>query len=58
MLSQGVGKTMILQAFAEMLGYRRMTVFCFKERITIRKAKPGSPPAKVVIHQQTKKWIK
>jgi hypothetical protein len=39
MLSQGVGKTMILQAFAEMLGYRRMTVFCFKERITIRKTR-------------------
>lgn len=28
---QGVGKTMILGTFAEILGYRRITVFCFKD---------------------------
>ena len=28
---KGVGKTMILGTFAEILGYRRITVFCFKD---------------------------
>lgn len=30
---RGVGKTALSRAFAEVLGYRTYTVFCFKERV-------------------------
>ena len=39
---QGVGKSALVRAFAELLGYRQRTIFCFKASVFASSSNPTS----------------